>query len=560
MKHVGFAGRAPGRCAWIVLIAVFQLVWLLAYPISPVWAASNFFWALNKSFSPNAVVAGGTTTLTFTFVNKVVHAGIDLYFEDDLEATIPGMAVATPSNMSTTCPAGLVTAITFGGTPTKPVFTGGVGGTGGGGEASCTLSFDVVVPANTAAGVYTSTSGKFFRIVAGIGNILAVQDATATLEILPVTTVADTQEAASPVSQESANLDSQQDTFIPITINNQSHTMTDAVSGNVQSRLNNSGATPEVNQNGFFFQSDGTGQWLRQRNSALRRIKHHFDGSNERVREGDDVVLAYGPDERRFGSSPDWNVWIRGNGDFFDGDGESFDGYVLDVVTGVDRKVGDLALVGALVGYGRADFDTVATGTAGSFEANGIHLGLYGGIKLYDTLIFDGLVAYTRSDYDNTSGSTSGSFDADRITAAAHISGSFELHSLTIIPSVSFMYASEKQKAYTDSAGFVHASQTVNAGRFSVGPKVRLPSVRLVNGAIMPWVSARFEYDFSNNGAPAPTSGLPDFSNLSSARVSVGFDSSLGRDFRLKMTATGSGIGSGRYNAYGGDITLKKTF
>lgn len=101
---------------------------------------------------------------------------------------------------------------------------------------------------------------------------------------------------------------------------------------------------------------------------------------------------------------PDWNFWLKGTGTYFDGKGNSFDGYTLNIVGGIDRRIGEDALIGVLFGYGRSDFDTVTAGTRGAFEADGFHVGGYFGAKLGDTLVFDALAAYTGSDYDNRSG------------------------------------------------------------------------------------------------------------------------------------------------------------
>ena len=363
-------------------------------------------------------------------------------------------------------------------------------------------------------------------------------------------------------TQESTNLRAQQDSLSPVILNNTSYMINYAVSENVQARLNGNGLPPKVTQHGFYFQSDGTSRWLQQRQHGLEQIKEQLNGSDvgKKTPDENNVSDEYGPDDTRFGSTSEWNLWIRGYANFYDGKNGAFNGHTLDLIAGLDRKLGEQALVGVLTGYGKADFDMVTDGTLGKFDANGFHVGVYGGVMLGSSLIVDALVAYTHSGYDNASGSTIGSFNADRVTIAAHMAGSFKLHSLTVVPSVGFMHASERQDRYIDTAGIAHSARSISAGRLSVGPKVVLPTIQLAAGLIRPWTSAKFEYDFSDNTSQASGSSLPDFSNLSSARISSGIDSELSKGFTLNITGTISGLGSRQYISYGGELALSKSF
>lgn len=250
-----------------------------------------------------------------------------------------------------------------------------------------------------------------------------------------------------------------------------------------------------------------------------------------------------------------WNFRIRGQSTNFDANGSSFDGYTFDVIAGVDRKLGSNAVFDILTGYGKSDFDTLITGVTGGFAGDGFHIGAYGGMLLSETLIFDGLVPFIRSDFDNTSGTTSGSFDANRITVAANLTGSMEFEIYTLNPMIGFTYASEGQSAWIDSAANAHASQTVTAGRLSVGPKVTFHPYQLGEAMMQPWLAAKWEYDFSNAGSD-PTSGLPDLGDLSSARLSAGFVARLESGTSLSMQVDGSGLGSGAYTAFGGSAGL----
>ncbi len=348
-------------------------------------------------------------------------------------------------------------------------------------------------------------------------------------------------------------LAAQQNFFTTLIMQNQMSNLIDGVNQNVFSRLNGGGAN-SVSPNSFFFQSNAYS--LQQRAKA-----------RDELTAGLLALSANNPDSPQNEASPfgfldeeaemqnQWNFWIRGQGTNFDDNGSSFDGYTFDVIAGVDRKLGSNAVFGILTGYGKSDFDTLITGVAGGFAADGFHIGAYGGMLLSETLIFDGLVAYTRSDYDNTSGTTSGSFDANRITVAANLTGSMEFENFTLNPMIGFTYASEGQSAWIDSAANAHASQTVTAGRLSAGPKVTFHPYQLGEAMMQPWLAAKWEYDFSNAGSD-PTLGLPDLGDLSSARLSAGFVARLENGTSLSMQVDGSGLGSGAYTAFGGSVGL----
>ncbi len=121
-----------------------------------------------KSFSPNTIEVGQTSTLTFTIDNSastLIASG--LAFTDNLPA---GMVIANPSsNASTTCTGGTLTAIAGSGTIT---YTGGSVAAG----ASCTVQVDVE---GSSEGSHVNTTGDLTSSSGNSGT------ATATLTVNP---------------------------------------------------------------------------------------------------------------------------------------------------------------------------------------------------------------------------------------------------------------------------------------------------------------------------------------------------------------------------------------
>jgi uncharacterized repeat protein (TIGR01451 family) len=119
-----------------------------------------------KSFAPDPIVAGGTSTLTFTITNpNTDYALTGLAFTDTFP-TSPGlMTVANPLTTTNTCGGSLLD--NAGGT--LAAGDPGIQLTGGNisGGQSCSVSVNITAPAN---GSYSNTSGNVSAAVAGNGN------------------------------------------------------------------------------------------------------------------------------------------------------------------------------------------------------------------------------------------------------------------------------------------------------------------------------------------------------------------------------------------------------
>lgn len=374
---------------------------------------------------------------------------------------------------------------------------------------------------------------------------------------------------------ESELLAEQQSFFTTLIMNQQSGNLISGVGDNLDSLLNGNDLAPVVSENGFSYQSTGASKWYAKRLKMAHANKQPaaFDifayqsnkvtASTKAVEKlnpvaSEDIYAADASSEEELIYSP-WNAWIKGSWSVFDGKGSSFDGHMVDVVGGVDYRLSDDLIIGVLGGYGVADFDTLSAGTAGKFESDGVHAGVYLGKRLAPNLLLDALVAYTGSDYDNRSGTTTGSFSAQRVTVAAHLKGNVDWEMVTVQPTIGLVYASENQDSYTDSAAVVHASKTVTAGRLSIGPKFIFQPMTTDFGKTQFWFAAKGEYDFSNQNT-STTSSLPNISDFVSARVQGGFSATNESGVSLSLQGDLSGLGSGEYIGYGATAKLSLPF
>lgn len=112
----------------------------------------------SQSFSPGTIVANGTSTVTFTINNTANGTDADsLDFTDNLPS---GVTVASPSNASTVCTGGTLTATSGSGVIS---YSGGTAAAG----ATCTVSVDVT---SASDGSYVNTTGDLTSTLGNSGT------------------------------------------------------------------------------------------------------------------------------------------------------------------------------------------------------------------------------------------------------------------------------------------------------------------------------------------------------------------------------------------------------
>ncbi len=362
---------------------------------------------------------------------------------------------------------------------------------------------------------------------------------------------------------ESDNLDSQQASLSVLVINSHLNVLGDVVFDKL-SDVFKPGSGTQISANGFSTSTSGVANWIDQKQQ--QKLQRQL-ADLPRDENGDQIYVTAvadfaAPQVRK------WDAWIKGTWTVYEGDNSSFDGHTINFLAGADYRANNSVVIGVLGGYGNSDFDTVLGGLDGGFEADGYTIGTYIGVKPNDHLQFDALAAYTYSDYANKSGATDGTFTAQRVTVGAQLKGIFESGGVFFEPSARILYANEQQDKYTDTAGFLHSSDTVTAGRASIGPKMGYVHRSDEGGLFRAWLAVKGEYEFSSDGN-TPTAALPDFGNDYSGRVSLGIDAAHGEGFSISLQGDVSGLGTATfirgidgadYLAYGGSARIDVRF
>ncbi len=338
-----------------------------------------------------------------------------------------------------------------------------------------------------------------------------------------------------------------------LNVQNGHRALGDGIFDSLDTAFDGGDGAPVVTASGFSASTAGVANWLgkkrqEQLQNRLADLPSHEDGTKMVVTPAANLLPL---------RQPRWNAWIRGSYTHYDGDGSSFDGHTIDVLAGFDYRLDESVLIGIVSGYGNIDFDTLTDGTSGAFSADGFTVGPYVGVKLDRNVRLDALAAYTYSDYDTRAGVVRGDFAAHRVTVGARLKGTWVSSAgFFFEPGAHVLYAEEYQVSYTDSAGTRQSSLTVKAGRVSIGPKLGFVHRSGDNTTVKTWIAAFGEYEFSNQDNQ-PTSGLPDFLDIISGRVSAGISASTPDGVGVSVKGDVSGLGSGEYISYGGTAELK---
>lgn len=229
------------------------------------------------------------------------------------------------------------------------------------------------------------------------------------------------------------------------------------------------------------------------------------------------------------------NSWVEN-----DQTGVDYSGTIFTGLVGVDHQLTDSTLVGVAFGYERPD---ITTGfNSGTFRGNNFAVSPYASYIINDTFSVAGTVGYAAVDYDSSRGN--GAVTADitghRLFADLSATARFRLEGWSLQSGLGYMHLLETQNAYTETGP--------GAASYDKS-KIRLGQVRLSNkagypietewGSIMPFGSARLEYDVSHSPAGvADAFGTPVANDRFGTTFGLGADASISDDTYLSIEGT----------------------
>lgn len=275
-----------------------------------------------------------------------------------------------------------------------------------------------------------------------------------------------------------------------------------------------------------------------------------------RISSGEELdELDACPSFEDYPEQPRWNLWVNAGYTVVDGSSSSPDGGILNGVVGLDYKVNEDWVLGALAGYEWTDFDFARTN--GTLEGGGFTLAAYSGLRISRNLTIDALLGHSWLNYDNDVAGDSGDFDATRWMLAGNITGHFLYGKYTIEPNLHGQIAWESQEGYVTSGGTVVSKQSLTIGKVAFGPRVSRDHL-MDNGTNAEfWGAIEGEYDFANNDSG--TTNLNMDGDIS-ARLSAGVDFDFTNEVSLELDGNIGGLGAAGYTTYQGNVRVALPF
>jgi uncharacterized repeat protein (TIGR01451 family) len=562
---------------------------------------------LTQSFTPSAVLVGGTTTLSFTVSNPnpaTTLTGVG--FVDTLPA---GVVVATPNGLTGSCGGGTITATSGGNSYSLGSATLAA-------SASCTVSINMVattvgskfntsstvssneadpgspataalaVAGTTATGLVSSANPSsggqavtFTATVTGLSptGIVTFKDGstvlgtgtlasgvasftTSSLSVgshsitavyagdatnAPSTSAVLTQTVGPPV--DSLKLRALQIAGTKIEAQSSGQAIAGAVEGAMSDAFSESNAPFSAGDNGMHFNFAAEPQADGQEKTSLEeRMNKEFAA----LGYSRDPMLSKAPAARP--APKEWLAWVDVRGTGWNTSLQTGDirGGQTNALLGLTRKVSPSFLVGVFGGF--ENFDYTSQVLAGRLKGSGWTGGGYFAWRFLPGVRFDGSVARSGVSYDGTAGTATGTFPGQRWFASAALVGTTKTAIGLEIEQSARIYALwEHEDAYTDSLGTAQSERTFTTGRGSAGSKFSYPWMWSATTTVAPYVGFFADYYFNKDDAVLPISPgllLPtEFVAGWSGRVTSGLEVMFASGPKLSVGGEVGGLGSGQF-------------
>jgi len=266
-----------------------------------------------------------------------------------------------------------------------------------------------------------------------------------------------------------------------------------------------------------------------------------------------DTSVTQGSGYLNFASDPSRPVWFSVTGNWSSQD--DFDSSYALAVVGAHRQVSSNLLIGAMLQF---DYAETENGPA-SVDGTGWLVGPYVVAKMPNhAVFFEGRVLYGQAD-NNISpfGTYEDSFDSDRWLVQSRVTGEIKRGALTLMPLLDVSYASDDQKAYTDSLGNLIPQQdfsltTARLGMdFSHPLQVSRGEMTLTGGLSGIW---------STTSGTGTAPGVTPIGDTARARADLGLDYRLENNSLLAANVFYDGIGESGFENYSISLIWQMAF
>lgn len=229
------------------------------------------------------------------------------------------------------------------------------------------------------------------------------------------------------------------------------------------------------------------------------------------------------------------NAWVSN-----DQEGVNFSGTIQTALVGVDHQFDDRVLAGVAVGYEHPDISTKFN--SGTFTGDNVAVSPYVAYIINDVFSVNALAGYTWVHYNTSrsNGAISGTITGDRFFANFNGTAAKRIADWHLASTVGYLYLLETQDEYTErgAGGARNPENQIRLGQWRWTNKVGY-FVRQEWGGIMPYGSARLEYDSSHTAlGVADALGTPISNDRFGTTFGLGVDATVGDDATLSVEAT----------------------
>jgi hypothetical protein len=218
-------------------------------------------------------------------------------------------------------------------------------------------------------------------------------------------------------------------------------------------------------------------------------------GSTQLFVAGNGGGKAAGSEPEKFGL---WGslgaTWVRDTQP-----GVNFSGSIISGVAGADYRALPWLLVGIAGGYESSSIDTIFN--SGKQWSGGAVVSLYSAIRLGNNLSFTVQGGRGWLNYWETHGGINGAFTGERWFGSANLNVGTAIDKWQLAGSLGYFFFTETQSSYTETNGNVVPSSTPYLGQIRLKGQVGYEFTTNW-GTIMPFVSARLEFDTNYSDAP----------------------------------------------------------
>lgn len=266
-----------------------------------------------------------------------------------------------------------------------------------------------------------------------------------------------------------------------------------------------------------------------------------------------DASVTQGSGYLNFASDPARPVWFSVTGNWSSQD--DYDNSYALAVVGAHRQINSNLLIGAMLQF---DYAETENGPA-SVDGTGWLVGPYVVAKLPNHSVFlEGRVLYGQAD-NNISpfGTYEDSFDSDRWLVQSRVTGEIKRGALTLMPLLDVSYASDDQKAYTDSLGNLIPQQDFSLTTARLGVDFSHP-LQVSRGEMM--LTGGLSGIWSTTSGTGTAPGVTPIGDTARARADLGLDYRLENNSLLAANVFYDGIGESGFENYSISLIWQMAF